>query len=540
MAKVGRNEPCPCGSDKKYKKCHGSIEHLDRIGRVIAEVPKLKARADAAQVQRERQQGFGRPIISMESHGYRMVAVKNRLLHSQKWKTFHDFLMDYIKMAIDPDWGNAEIAKPLEQRHPILVWYQKLCEYQRTFITEPGKVSTAPMSGAVAAFMHLAYDLYALDHNAELQEKLLARLRNHDNFPGARYEVHVAAMLIRAGFDLEFEDEDDGSTTHCEFTATNKRTGKKFSVEAKHQAANRFRLIRLLNRALAKKANHQRIVFIDINTPDDATDKSIPSFMSHALDHLRMYEERNPSAKSLPQAYVLVTNMPWHHHLEQTAQRCAVLAEGFHIPEFKQGAHFRSLRHAIDAREAHIEMHELLQSLRDHTDIPSTFDGEIPEFAFGEATQRLVDGERYMVPDENGVLSPGTLSSPVVWETEKVVVCGMNMDDGRALLCKKPMSDTELAAWRRHPDTFFGFVSQRTTRADTPLEMYDFLMCSYSMTSKENLLEFMAQAPDIAELSMLDQPKLASIYAERMATSMMATAPQKGILSAKSKPEATN
>ncbi|MCA3590203.1 MAG: SEC-C domain-containing protein, partial [Methylocystis sp.] len=22
-AKAGRNEPCPCGSGKKYKKCHG-------------------------------------------------------------------------------------------------------------------------------------------------------------------------------------------------------------------------------------------------------------------------------------------------------------------------------------------------------------------------------------------------------------------------------------------------------------------------------------------------------------------------------------
>jgi preprotein translocase subunit SecA len=24
--KVGRNEPCPCGSGKKYKKCHGALE----------------------------------------------------------------------------------------------------------------------------------------------------------------------------------------------------------------------------------------------------------------------------------------------------------------------------------------------------------------------------------------------------------------------------------------------------------------------------------------------------------------------------------
>jgi preprotein translocase subunit SecA len=26
MPKVGRNDPCPCGSGKKYKKCHGTEE----------------------------------------------------------------------------------------------------------------------------------------------------------------------------------------------------------------------------------------------------------------------------------------------------------------------------------------------------------------------------------------------------------------------------------------------------------------------------------------------------------------------------------
>lgn len=24
--KVGRNDPCPCGSGKKYKSCHGALE----------------------------------------------------------------------------------------------------------------------------------------------------------------------------------------------------------------------------------------------------------------------------------------------------------------------------------------------------------------------------------------------------------------------------------------------------------------------------------------------------------------------------------
>jgi len=25
VPKVGRNEPCPCGSGKKYKRCHGKL-----------------------------------------------------------------------------------------------------------------------------------------------------------------------------------------------------------------------------------------------------------------------------------------------------------------------------------------------------------------------------------------------------------------------------------------------------------------------------------------------------------------------------------
>ncbi|MBM3368770.1 MAG: hypothetical protein FJY43_10930, partial [Betaproteobacteria bacterium] len=25
MTKVGRNDPCPCGSGRKYKQCHGKL-----------------------------------------------------------------------------------------------------------------------------------------------------------------------------------------------------------------------------------------------------------------------------------------------------------------------------------------------------------------------------------------------------------------------------------------------------------------------------------------------------------------------------------
>jgi hypothetical protein len=215
--KVGRNDPCPCGSKKKYKRCHGfNRQPLITTKGVEYAINRIRAE----QVQRERQQGLGMPIISAQAFGRRFVAVKNRLLHSKGWLSFHDCLGDYIKTAMGIAWGSDELAKPPDQRHPILLWHHLRAETLNRGPKKPGKVHSTPMTGAMAAYLRLAYDLYALDHNAELQEKLVNRLRNKDNFPGARYEVFVAATLIRAGFELEFENEDDGSTSHCEFTAT--------------------------------------------------------------------------------------------------------------------------------------------------------------------------------------------------------------------------------------------------------------------------------------------------------------------------------
>lgn len=473
------------------------------------------ARAEAQNVQRVRQQGHGKPIISTDAFGQRFVAVKNRLLQSQKWRTFHDFLGDYIKLAIGADWGNAELAKPLEQRHPILFWYHHVCDHQRSLIKEPGKVHSALMTGADAAYMHLAYDLYALDHNAELQVKLIQRLRDRENFHGARYEVFVAATLIRAGFEIEFENEDDRSISHCEFTATFLRTGKRFSVEAKHRAGTKFRLGRQLNRALAKHANHTRIVFIDINVPDNAVVDDLATQLNTALSVLRAFEGHIINNKPLPEAYLFVTNTPWHHHLNTEAFRSCVMVDGFQIPDFKGDVMAPNLRAAIEARERHIEMHELIRSMKDHSDIPSTFDGDIPEFAFGEVATRLLIGKRYLIQDDDGIERPGLLTTATVIESERTACCGLSFDDGNAGIYKWPLSDTEMAAWRRHPDTFFGEVGQRTTTANGPLELYDFFFNSYQNTPRVRLLELMAGAPDFSELNQLDQPSLASIFAER-------------------------
>lgn len=523
VIKVGRNDPCPCGSGKKYKKCHGDAAHGDPLAAVLAAAQGRRARLQAAERQRVEQQGLGKPIISVSvDNGHRFVAVGNRLLSSKNWTTFHDFLGDYLKDALGADWGNAELQKPFDQRHPILFWYHKLCEQQRLVIREPGKVWTAQMTGAYAAYMHLAYDLYALDHNAELKAKLVARLRDRESFHGARYEVQVAAMLARAGFTLAFENEDDRSTSHCEFTASHVRSGKQFSVEAKR--AESGRVIRQLVRALGKSANHARIVFIDLNTPNGSPGEAIPAFVQRAFNLLRRFEKLDPQAQRLPPAYVLLTNTPWEHHLDGVEWRQLALSDGFHIDEFKIDHQFPSLRAAINGRQAHIEMHELLNSIHVHSTIPATFGGENPELAFIDSEQSpLTIGNRYLVPDAEGCLTEGVLTSAVVNESEKVAICAVNTDDGRGIICRAPLSNAELAAWKRHPDTFFGEIS-RNRRTETVLDLYDFFMETHANTPKARLLEFFAGAHDIDQLAALDQTELASVYCERLAASVHSNA----------------
>src|SRR5437764_1422998 len=92
--------------------------------------------------------------------------------------------------------------------------------------------------------------------NAKSSSKGLA-----DQFLPAIYETRVAAALIQAGFEVTFEDEGDSTATHCEFTASFPKTGKKFSVEAKLRRPNKdpVDVGNQLYEALRKEADYPRI-----------------------------------------------------------------------------------------------------------------------------------------------------------------------------------------------------------------------------------------------------------------------------------------
>lgn len=538
---IGRNSPCPCGSGEKYKKCCGLLVTRSRDDN--SKIPderhahEMLQKIEAREKQRVEQQGHGHPIISAEMNNYRFVAVGKVLYRSTKpgqWKTFHDFLKWYIVKTLESKWFENELKKQLKERHPILQWHYCFRELQEKAKLGPKGIYSEQMTGAIAAYLGLAYNLYLIAHNnVDIQTRLIQRLKNLDHFHGAYYETYVAASFIKAGFELEYENEDDSSITHCEFTAICKVSGQRHSVEAKTRAVEGVlgkrtgrksedpNVRNQLYSALKKEAKYPRIIFIDVNVPEGPSNDTDAYYLLESLKTVRAAEktmtiDKNPA----PPAYVFLTNHTYHYNKDSTTFHAAVLADSFKIKDFqhdKKG----TLREALDIREKHKDIHRLIKSLKDHYSIPSTFDGEYPEFAFGDnQVPRLIIGNTYLIPDgQNGEVS-GILEEAIVMEPKKEAVGIYKTLDGKRLIINVPMTDTEMAAYKKHPNSFFG-VYKPKQKANNPLELFDFFFKSYENTPKKRLLEFMKTAPDIEELRKLTQKKLASTYCERTVNNIL-------------------
>jgi hypothetical protein len=128
-----------------------------------------------------------------------------------------------------------------------------------------------------------------------------------------------------------------------------------------------------------------------------------------------------------------------------------------------------------------------------------------------------------MVQGPDGAQRPVKITTAVVMEAAKSAVCGGVLEDGQSAgIFEIPLSDVELAAWRRHPDTFFGEVTPARLRQGDYLSMYDFFHESTKKVSKEQLLQAMASAPDLERMRGLSQAEVASIRAERLTEGVIA------------------
>lgn len=479
--------------------------------------------ARAREYQRVEQQGLGRPIISAEMpDGTRAVAVSNKLFFI-KGKTFFDFLGEYIRAVLTPDWGNAELKKPLQDRHLILQWYDAVCRVQQRAGLDGKQVKAADANAATQAYFQLAYDLYSLDHNAELQAKLLNRIKNPDQYPGARYEIFVAASMIRAGFkDFRFEDEDDRSRKHCEFVAT-APSGRIYSVEAKDRntvEANdvvRPRIIKRLQNALSKAAEHERIVFINVDLPNSTSLAEIDVFRTRAARELRRAEAPKSPQHRLPYAYVVLTRTTPYREPEGPPQPTFAMLDGFKIDDLKSNVPFESLRACHRAHKRHADMFGLLQSMAKHGEIPATFDGQSPEAAFGLGVSIPRIGQRFIVPGPDGTEMEGTLEQAVADEHNGVATGVLKQDDGKIFIAAFPLNEVEVNAYKRHPKTFFGTLDQNAgNRIKGNYDLFLFFLEDAAKTSRTELIERLKGHFPTDQVEAMDTEELRETYAEGM------------------------
>ena len=534
--KIGRNQICPlCNSGKKYKKCCGNPlldvkPTLSQLSpsKVSPEMKKVLERHEANELIRKQQQALGKPIIATKFKDRQIVAVGNTVYHSSKWKTFPDFLSDYLKMTMGEEWGNSEIKKKFEDRHPILQWYDKCCKLQQGNLDGSGKVKSIPITGVLICYLGLAYNLYLLKHNVKLQQRYIERLKDINNFQGAYYELIIANCLIRLGFELVLEDETDEQTKHCEFSAVSKKTGKKYWVEAKSRAVvgilgktakngttNKDPTCMLSNHlknAFQKPASNERLIFIDVNTSFD-NDPTV--WVERAGKKLDMKEK---DLKPGQTAYVFVTNMSFHWNLDSEKKVHAVLAHGLGISDFGKKGYFRPSE-IYKRKQRHIDGYEIMEAFKDYPKLPETFDGSLPSETFNDNPQRLIIGETYFFEDIGDKGLTATVTTATVSETEKIMYIGT--DKGNLT---RPMSDHELADYQNHRDAFFGTIYKQGKKTNNEYEFFEEMVAIHMSFPKSSTLKKMEDwGYSTDELEKLSHEDLVLEYCERIVAQLRGT-----------------
>ena len=91
--------------------------------------------------------------------------------------------------------------------HPVAQWQAHIEKIVEGHTPDDQGRYVVQKDGLVSAYMTLAYDLFVVRNNIPFQERIVERLRRREHFAGVRYELLVAAIFARAGFQVDPDDE---------------------------------------------------------------------------------------------------------------------------------------------------------------------------------------------------------------------------------------------------------------------------------------------------------------------------------------------
>jgi len=265
--------------------------------------------------------------IKLDHQGYTFRAIGNRLYYREKHRTYVDFLLELVKFAFGQKWHKTQVDTPEPERHVVMQWMGSWYRHCSTILPkdapERAVFASAP-TGDAQALLTLADDLYRLQLAGSLTSRLMRRLRIPTEFQGARYELQVASVFLRSGFEIEWTTNEGGK--RCEFHAVHRHSQQRVAVEAKSRkrpgvmgVKGSFREDHAFGlESLYENARQQNpgdcpfCVFIDVNWP---THPELPKMQKPWMGEIFRWAEKHVPTVDNPDTVTLsaFTNYSWHY-----------------------------------------------------------------------------------------------------------------------------------------------------------------------------------------------------------------------------------
>jgi hypothetical protein len=536
--KIGRNDSCPCGSGKKYKKCcinsnNPSFKQAT-METLPPEIMKQFRAHEAAERIRAEQQGYGRPIISWmdNNSGYRIVAVANQIFWSKNWLVFQDFLIHFMKHTLGLQWGQRESQNP-DSTHPLFRWFRKFQDYQSKTIGT-GKIKSAQMVGFAASIMHLGYALYLIEHHDNLPKTLLKRLRDPATFRPAYYETLAGSLFAVAGFTIRCEEVKKSAKPTPEFSVTSKASGKVYNVEAKckdswtskiHEASNEefctelAAYVRNQIYKASKKKLTNAIFWIELSLPSLTNSEKwmeiVKIVKSTILD-----AEKNITIDGKPagSAYVIVTN---HTFLaNENIQGGPIFAslEVFNTPDFIPNG-IVDIEEALEAYDRHRDIMWALECINIFARIPTTFDGTPHELMDnnGQPVQSIKLGDRYAFPDATKNERIGIIEEMTSGNGKEAYAIIRDEENKTNNIVQIPLTEPEQLAFASHGEAIFGKPNAPRNIPNGDLfAMYNRIIEMNKKFNKQQLLKQLENHPNYNQYKELSRDELSTRFCREM------------------------